>query len=68
MDNPTATYLLLQERLGEPLPDYIERARRNRRSWNAIARDLHTRTTVSVTSETLRTWFYALDRQLRATA
>lgn len=58
MTNPSRTYLLLEERLGEPLAGYVEASRAGGLSWNAIARDLHERTKVGVTSETLRIWFF----------
>lgn len=58
MTNPSRTYLLIEERLGESLSDYIAGNRERGLSWNAIARELHDRTKVGVTSETLRIWFF----------
>lgn len=58
MSNRTRTYLLIEERLGRSLGRYVAAARRNDKSWNAIAREIHEKTQVAVTSETLRTWFY----------
>lgn len=60
MANPTPTYALLEERLGKNLRRYVAAARRAKKSWNAIALDLHAETKVAVTSETLRIWFSGL--------
>ncbi len=62
MANRTRTYLLVEERLGKSLSRYVSAARRNKKSWNAIARDLHEQTQVAVTSETLRLWFFDMKR------
>lgn len=62
MSNQTRTYLLIEERLDKSLKKHVTAARRKQMSWNAIARDLHTLTGVGVTSETLRTWFYGIDK------
>lgn len=62
MPNRTRTYLLVEERLGKSLARTVSAARRNGKSWNAIARDLHEQTQVAVTSETLRLWFYDLPK------
>lgn len=58
MANRTPTFVLLEDRLGKNLTRHVLSARKAKRSWNAIALDLHTQTGVVVTSETLRTWFY----------
>lgn len=54
---PTATYLLLQERLGRPLATYVTKARSRGQSWSRIARELDQATDVPVTAEWLRIWF-----------
>ena len=59
MSKRSTTYMLLEERLGEPLKDHVLAARDRGESWSAIAFELHSRTRLGVTSETLRTWFYA---------
>ncbi|GAW50574.1 MULTISPECIES: hypothetical protein [unclassified Nocardioides] len=66
MANKTSTYLLVEERLGKNLSRYVLAGRRQtpKRSWNAIARELHERTQVAVTSETLRLWFFDMDKEL----
>jgi hypothetical protein len=58
MSKPTTTYLLLEERLKEPLSPYV-RARRTEggKSWASIAIDLYDATSIRVTPETLRNWF-----------
>lgn len=62
MANRTRTYLLLEERLGKSLSRVVSAGRRNSKSWNAIARELHEQTQVAVTSETLRLWFHDLKK------
>lgn len=56
MTQPSATYLLIEERLGEPLAQYVS-ARRPGTAWRRIAMEIYSRTGVDVTYETLRTWF-----------
>jgi hypothetical protein len=56
MTQPSATYLLIEERLGEPLAQYVA-ARRPGTAWRRIAMEIYKRTDVDVTYETLRTWF-----------
>ncbi|CAI9417162.1 hypothetical protein [Nocardioides sp. T2.26MG-1] len=68
MANKTRTYLLVEERLGKSLSRYVTAARRQtpKRSWNAIARELHEKTQVAVTSETVRLWFYEMEKDLES--
>lgn len=62
MAHRTRTYLLVEERLGKSLARTVSAARRNGKSWNAIAREIHEQTQVAVTSETLRLWFFDLPK------
>lgn len=62
MSNRTRTYLLVEERLGKSLSRYVSAARRNKKSWNAIAREINEQTQVAVTSETLRLWFFDMKK------
>lgn len=69
MANRTPTFALIEDRLGKNLTRYVLAARTPtptspKRSWNAIALDLHQKTGVAVTSETLRTWFYDHDTKI----
>lgn len=50
-------YEFLQIRLGRDLSVYIAEARRDKRGWRTIAADLSEVTGVTVSYETLRTWF-----------
>lgn len=63
MSNRTRTYLLVEGRLGKSLSRHVGAARARGCSWNAIAMDLHKRTDVAVTAETLRLWFVAEERE-----
>lgn len=54
---PTRTYLLLEERIGEPLNGYVRNLRTEGKSWNAVALALYDATGIPVTSQTLRNWF-----------
>jgi hypothetical protein len=58
----TATYRLVEDRLGKDLRRHVVALWKRGESWNAIARDLHGRTGVAVTSETIRVWFSDLKR------
>lgn len=62
MTNPSRTYLLIEDRLGEPLLDFVLALRARKTSWAAIAREIDKRTDVAITPETLRIWFFADDR------
>lgn len=66
MSKPTRTFLLVQERLGKNLSQYVARRWNAGASWNEIARDLYSETNVGITSETLRIWFPNLRPQNRA--
>ncbi len=61
----TATYRLVEDRLGKDLRRHVVGLWKRGESWNAIARDLHGRTGVAVTSETIRVWFSDLKPHLR---
>jgi len=54
---PTATYQLIEARLGKDLRRYVAARRRGGRSWPAIALSLHDATGMVVSSESLRLWF-----------
>lgn len=62
MAKRTRTYLLLEERLGEPLDAYVRDKRADGESVAAIVFDLATRTGERVTDSTLRNWFPDLSR------
>lgn len=57
MSNRSHTYLLVEARLGKNLARHVAARRAANDSWNAIALDLHTRTEIAVTGQTLRNWF-----------
>jgi hypothetical protein len=59
MAPPTAKYELLQLRLGRDLAAYVTEARSDGRAWWVIAADLRSSTGMTVTGESLRTWFGA---------
>lgn len=65
MSNKTRAYLLIEDRLGSDLAEHVTTGRANGKSWGAIALDLYDQTKVHVTSETLRLWFFASDREAR---
>ena len=46
----TATYRLVEDRLGKDLRRHVVALWKRGESWNAIARDLHGRTDIAVTS------------------
>ena len=54
---PTATRLLLQERLSVPLEAFVYERTGRGLGWRRIADDLHAATKVRVSHETLRSWF-----------
>jgi len=56
MTQPSDRYLLIQERLREPLAEYVAK-RRPSVSWRIIARELWQRTEIDVSYEQLRQWF-----------
>lgn len=64
----TPAYRLIEDRLGKDLRRYVVALWRKGLSWNAIARDLHSRTEVAVTSETVRIWFSDLKPHMRPAA
>ena len=47
---------LIEMKLGQPLMPYIESLRAQGASWDAIARELWTRTGVSITDQTVRNY------------
>lgn len=54
---PTPTRLLIETRLGRPLDDYVSERLKAGDGWRRIASDLRYRTDISVSHETLRSWF-----------
>lgn len=56
MTNPSPLYLLIEERLGGPLADYVA-SHKARMSWRAMAADLTAKAGVDVSYEALRGWF-----------
>lgn len=64
----SATYLLLEVKLGEPLADFVTRHRDDERTWAYIARKLREATddTVTFSVEALRKWFTADECSERA--
>ena len=67
MAKSTRARQLIEERLGRPLDRYVLTARgreaRAKASWSRISADLLAETGVHVTPETLRLWFYDLERR-----
>jgi hypothetical protein len=53
----TRAYLLIEERMGQPLDAFVRDRRRQGDSWNAISVALLRRTDVAVTNQTLINWF-----------
>lgn len=68
MRQSTPTFLLLETRLGDDLTQHVTTARADGKSWDDIGRDLLARTGVSVTRESLRSWFNAMPRGERGMA
>jgi hypothetical protein len=60
MNERPVLYQLIEARLDEPLADFIA-ARRPSTSWRQLAGQLTDRTAVSVSWESLRTWFGAAE-------
>jgi len=56
MTQPSPTYLLIEERLGEPLAEFVN-ARRPHTSWRRLALEIFQRTHTDVSNESLRLWF-----------
>lgn len=50
-------YRLVEGRLDGTLPDYVQKALSSSMSWRTMAADLHERTGIKVSHETLRSWF-----------
>ena len=57
MPDRTARFQLVQLRLGRDLTQYVTLRRADQESWRTIAADLTSISGVSVSHETLRTWF-----------
>lgn len=57
MSSKSNGYLLMESRLGEDLDDFVRNARIGGASWRAIAVSLQGGTGVTVTPETIRSWF-----------
>lgn len=57
MTNPTPLKLLIEDRLGEPIDEFVK-ARRPLRvpSWRELAAEIADRTGVAVSDEALRLW------------
>lgn len=53
---PSSTYLLIESRLRERLDKFLLDRRADERSWDYIAREIRSRTDVTVSRETLRLW------------
>lgn len=58
-------YQLIEERLGEPLADFVS-TRRPMWSWRQLAAEIHKTTETSVSWESLRTWFAETDAAERS--
>lgn len=56
MSEPSQLYRLVEERIQGTLPQYVA-ANRATLSWRAMASDLHERTGIRVSHQTLRLWF-----------
>lgn len=57
MAKPSQLYDLIEERLGGPtLAEYVA-ANYAEMGWRAMARDLHRKTGISISYNTLRAWF-----------
>jgi hypothetical protein len=54
---PTPTRLLIETRLGRPLDDFVHEQLTEGIGWRRIADDIRHRTAISVSHETLRSWF-----------
>jgi hypothetical protein len=50
-------YRLIDERLHGGLVDYVAEQRNAMKSWRWMAADLHERTGITVSYQTLRAWF-----------
>lgn len=57
----TPKYLLVEERLGEPLAPLLEYWRHHGVSYEAMARMLETDSRVPLTGQTIADWFMKLD-------
>jgi hypothetical protein len=56
MQQPSARYLLIEDRLGESLARFIAERRGRSVAYYKIAMEITQRTGVSVSFETIRTW------------
>lgn len=56
MTQPSPRYLLVEERLGEPLSRFIAERRAREVSWRRIALEIYQRTHVDITGEGVRLW------------
>lgn len=56
MPNRSPKYLLVEERLGCDLADFLSRRRAEKVTFERIARELWTETDVDVTSQTIANW------------
>lgn len=68
MSNPSRTYQLVEERLGQPLTPYVQHLRAGGASWHSVSLDLANRTEVGITPETARLWWAHLDGMERGKA
>jgi hypothetical protein len=55
MTQPSPLYRLIEDKLGEPLDQFVA-ARRATSSWRDIADEVRTRTGETVSAEALRLW------------
>lgn len=60
MTQPSPRYLLIEDRLGEPLSRFISERRGRDISWRRIALEITQRTAVDITGEMLRVWHQGL--------
>lgn len=56
MTRPSPTYQLIEQKLGEPLDQFVAK-RRPGTAWRLIAMEIYERTDIDITYESLRTWF-----------
>jgi hypothetical protein len=54
---PTPKLQLIETAIGEPILDYLDRLRKDDRSWPYIARVIAQRTEIEISDEWLRVWY-----------
>lgn len=60
MSNRSAKFLLIEDRLGSSLSDFIRQRKDDERSFEYIARELWATTGVDVTAQTVSNWHASL--------